>query len=188
MKDVLLFDIGKRKETPPRELERQMRELAGVFTDPLIVHRSPWMDTLPGWLKEQVTTERLLALMQSNRGKEVLTATDAEALAYLYPASLDAPLDRDWSDIYLYLATRVCAAANKAVPEDVRVEKLSDWQTGMLRDLKGWIYRKRKEHRPKERKPEEVEVAARAIVEKKATPIMPVQPDLFEGLSAGASR
>jgi hypothetical protein len=154
----ILFQVGKpdpavkerREAERPKEkrgeAERHMRELAGVFTDPLIVHRSPWMDTLPGWLKDQVTTERLIALMQANRGQGPLTGTDAEALAYLYPASLEAPFDYDWSEIYLYLATKVCTASGgPGGPGGCQGgETLRLAGVHCFGDLKGWIYRKRK--------------------------------------------
>ncbi len=37
-------------------------------------------------------------------GKEI-TSTDSKALAYMYPASLAFPLNHDWTQIYLYLAS-----------------------------------------------------------------------------------
>ena len=69
--------------------------------------------------------------------------TDAEALAYLMPASLETPMDRDWIKIYLYISTRVCSSAGKEVPEDIRVETLSDYLMQELNRLKAWIYQRR---------------------------------------------
>ena len=69
--------------------------------------------------------------------------TDAEALAYLMPASLETPMDRDWIKIYLYISTRVCSSAGKEVPEDIRVETLSDYLMQELNRLKAWIYQQR---------------------------------------------
>lgn len=68
---------------------------------------------------------------------------DAEALAYLMPASLETPMDRDWTKIYLYISTRVCSSAGKEVPEDIRVETLSDYLMQELNRLKAWIYQQR---------------------------------------------
>ena len=67
------------------------------------------------------------------------TGTDAEALAYLMPASLEAPMGRDWTQIYLYVSTKVCLSAGKEVPEDIRVEELSDYLMHELDRLKAWI-------------------------------------------------
>ena len=43
--------------------------------------------------------------MKSRNGAEP-TGTDAEACAYLMTASLTQPMDTDWTQIYLYVATR----------------------------------------------------------------------------------
>ena len=42
--------------------------------------------------------------MKTTKGEQP-TGTDAEACAYLNTASLTAPMDNDWSQIYLYVAT-----------------------------------------------------------------------------------
>jgi hypothetical protein len=62
---------------------------------------------------------------------------------------MEAPLDHGWTEIYLHVTTRVCLASDRHVPEDVRVDKLSSWQASKLRDLKAWIYEKRRARRPK---------------------------------------
>ena len=67
-------------------------------------------------------------------------ATDVEALIYMYPRTLEAPLDRDWTEIYLYLGTKVMGGAmGKDVPEDIKIEKLTEYQERQLNDLKRWI-------------------------------------------------
>jgi hypothetical protein len=81
--------------------------------------------------------------MKALRG-EAMTGTDAEACAYLYTAGLTAPMDHDWSQIYLYVATKTYARHKGGqVPEDIRVETLDDYQTGELKRLKDWLYRQR---------------------------------------------
>ncbi len=151
-----LFALGQLQEAQEpkgkgdREVKRQLDELVGAMADPLIVHSCPWADTIPDWLKAQVKVERLIALMKCH-GNET-TATDAEALAYLMPASLEAPLDHEWTQIYLYLSTKVCEAAGKKIPDDIRTDTLAGWEFSQLADLKQWIYRKRVESRPKEKR------------------------------------
>ena len=66
--------------------------------------------------------------------------TDTKALAYLVPASLETSMDRDWIKIYLYISTRVGSSAGKEVPEDIRVETLSDYLMQELNRLKAWIH------------------------------------------------
>lgn len=118
-------------------------DLVGTFTDPILVFPGGWGDTLPDWLKGAITMERLEMNIRASKGEEA-TGTDAEACAYLYTAGLTAPMDHDWSQIYLYVATKTYSRHKGGeVPEDIRVESLNDYQLGELRRLKGWLYRQR---------------------------------------------
>jgi hypothetical protein len=86
--------------TTEKELEKGISNLVGVFTDPIIVFPGGWGDTLPDWLKNAITLERLAMNVKALKG-EGMTATDAEACAYLYTAALTQPMDHDWGQIYL---------------------------------------------------------------------------------------
>ncbi len=125
-----------------QSIEKGISDIVGVFTDPIISFPSPWNQDIPQWVKDRIILERLIMNMRVLKGEEP-TGTDAEALAYLMPASLEAPMDRDWTEIYLYVSTRVCAATGKEVPEDIRVEELSDYLMQELNRLKAWIYSQR---------------------------------------------
>jgi len=84
-----------------------------------------------------------------------MTATDAEACAYIYTRSLESPMDHDWTKIYLYVAGKVIARArNIQVPEDIKVESLTDDQMRDLQELKGWIYQQRVKYRQEKRRSE----------------------------------
>lgn len=128
-------------------VDRDMGNLVGVFCDPIICHQSPWMDTLPKSLKEQITLDRLIELMLATKEKREPTATDSEALAYLYPASLEAPLGHLWTNIYLYLGTRVIKRQGRKFPEDIALETLDQQEEYELRRLKNWIYETKYRHR-----------------------------------------
>ena len=126
-----------------KELEKGISDIAGVFTDPIIVMPGGWGDTLPDWLKTAITLERLTMNVKSLRG-EGMTGTDAEACAYLYTAGLTAPMDSDWSEIYLYISTQVCRCHKQVdMPPDIAVESISDYRMGRLLDLKRWISNRR---------------------------------------------
>ena len=43
----------------PQTMEKGIPEIVGVFTDPIIVFPGGWGDTLPEWLKNAITLERL---------------------------------------------------------------------------------------------------------------------------------
>ena len=84
--------------------------------------------------------------------------------------------DHDWSQIYLYVATKTYARhKGSQVPEDIRVESLNDYQMGELKRLKDWLYRQRVKVRQErargDRKLERVEAEAQRKAE---------QPELFE--------
>ena len=143
-------------------LDKQIDNLVGALMDPIIVMPGGWGDSLPDWIKGAIQIERLLQLM-----KEEEMATDAEACAYLYTASLTNPIDRDWVQVYLYVAGKV-VSRNKGteIPEDIKVDLLNDYQMGLLRDLKRWIWDRRVKVRQERRRLEKaqarIEAEARA--------------------------
>ncbi|MBU1173533.1 MAG: hypothetical protein KKD44_28530 [Proteobacteria bacterium] len=149
-------------------------DTVGALCDPIIVYESPWMETLPEWIKGEITLQRLALLMvaqkdESQRG----IATNAEALAYMYPLSLERPMGHDWTEIYIYLGTQVMSknmsGRNKDFPEDIAIHSLSDYHMGLLNHLKRWIYerrvRARKDKERAERRGAKEEAKAQVIVE-----------------------
>ena len=40
--------------------DKWIDDLVGAIADPIIVFPGGWMDTLPDWIKPQITLERLL--------------------------------------------------------------------------------------------------------------------------------
>lgn len=156
-------------------IDKGISEIVGVFSDPILVFPGGWGDTLPEWLKGAITMERLEMNMRALKGTE-MTGTDAEACAYLYTASLTAPLDYDWSQIYLYIAARTYKRWGKnEMPADIAVDSISDYQMRELNRLKDWLYRQRSrirlERERSERKQRKEEETARRKAE---------QPVLFE--------
>ena len=130
-----------------KTVEQGISDIVGVFTDPIIVMPGGWGDTLPDWLKQAITLERLTMNVKSLRG-EPMTGTDAEACAYLYTAGLTAPMDGDWSEIYMYISTNVCRRHKQVdMPADIAVVSLSDYRMGRLLDLKRWLFNRRSQIR-----------------------------------------
>ena len=131
-----------------------------VFAAPLIVYPSGWQDTLPDWIKGEVTLQRLIRLMKGDDG----LATDVEALAYMYPRALEAPLDSDWMQIYLYLGTKVMGSRltdkTAEMPADVRVEQLTPSQERDLMELKRWIRERQRKAVAEKRRAEKREAEA----------------------------
>lgn len=151
-------------------MEKQIDALVGALRDPIIVVHGGWGDSLPDWIKTSIPLERLVENMKALKGEEP-TGTDAEVAAYLFTASLTAPMGSDWTQIYLYIATKVyekwrAKDSGVTMPDDVRVDSLDDYRMGLLKELRGWIYRQRvkaREDRGRaERREAREEVAARA--------------------------
>lgn len=154
--------------TTEKQIEKGISEIVGVFTDPILVFPGGWGDTLPEWLKQAITLERLAMNMKALKGEE-MTGTDAEACAYLYTACLTQPMDSDWGQIYLYIASKTYTRWGKhEVPADIRVDSLNDDQSGELKRFKDWLYQKRiqaridRERAERRQQKEEGEVRRRA--------------------------
>ena len=155
--------------------EHGISDIVGCLSDPIIVFPGGWGDTIPEWLKTAITLERMLGKMKSLKG-EVATGTDAEACAYLMTVSLTQPMDTDWTEIYLYVATQTYKRWEKGeMPGDIAVDSISDYQLGELNRLKSWLYRQRIKYRTEndrtERRREKEEAEAQREAE---------QPVLFE--------
>lgn len=134
-------------EKVDKEISDGISNIVGAICDPIIVFPGGWGDSLPEWLKTAITLERLIMNMRVIKGEE-MTGTDAEACAYLFTASLTFPLSSDWTQIYLYIATKVyekqrSKTSGITMPKDIRVDLITDYQMGLLNHLKGWIYRRR---------------------------------------------
>ena len=75
-------------------VEKDISEIVGALTDPILVFPGGWRETLPEWLKTSITLERLVMNMRAIKGEE-MTGTDAEACAYLNIDSLTQPMGHD---------------------------------------------------------------------------------------------
>jgi len=158
-----------------QSVEKGVSDIVGALTDPVIVFPGGWGDTIPEWLKTAITLERMMGNMKVLKGKEP-TGTDAEACAYLMTVSLTQPMDSDWTQIYLYVASQTYKRWEKGeMPADIVVDSISDYQAGELNRLKSWLYNQRVKARQEkdraERRQEREEAKNRREAE---------QPALFE--------
>lgn len=110
---------------------------------PIIVANTSW--PLPENLIKMVKSERmingLISIAHPLSPEE--SVGYAEVVAYLNPATSAAPLNSDVTEIYLYCFTQLMKRQKIEVPKECIVEKLSDYQTEKLNDLKRWIYKSR---------------------------------------------
>jgi hypothetical protein len=165
--------------TTEKQIEKGISEIVGALTDPILVFPGGWGDSLPDWLKSTITLERLAMNMKALKGEE-MTGTDAEACAYLNTASLTQPMDRDWTQIYLHIATKVyekwrTKESGVTMPPDIRVDSISDDQMRDLNRLKEWLYRKRTLVRLDRDRAERRQKREEVVAERKTA-----QPALFD--------
>ena len=90
------------------------RRLVRYMAGPVILHRSPWAETLPAWVIPAIYADRAEQIAQEVReGTIGAFATPLEVMAYLYPATLDAPLAYEWVQVYLYCGQEALAKHGK---------------------------------------------------------------------------
>ncbi|MDD5287492.1 MAG: hypothetical protein PHY28_00020 [Dehalococcoidales bacterium] len=158
-----------------KTVEKGISDIVGCLTDPIIVFPGGWGDTLPDWLKTAITLERMMGNMKELKGEEP-TGTDAEACAYLMTVSLTQPMDSDWTQIYLYVASQTYKRWGKGeMPADIAVESINDYQMQELNRLKSWLYRRRTKARQEMERSER-----RQQKEEEGSQRKTEQPALFE--------
>jgi hypothetical protein len=156
-------------------MEQGISDIVGYLTDPIIVFPGGWGDTLPDWLKTAITLERMIRNMKALKG-EGPTGTDAEACAYLITVSLTQPMDNDWTQIYLYVASQTYKRWEKGeMPSDIVVDSISDYQMRELNRLKTWLYHQRVKARQEKDRAERREKKEEQEAKRKEE-----QPALFE--------
>lgn len=109
----------------------------------LVVADKGWLESAPEWLLKEVETERLVQGFAALLDKSQETVGDAEACLYLYTLGLVQPMTHEYTQIYLYLASRLMQKRGTKVPDDIKVVELSDYEQHELKDLKYQLYVKR---------------------------------------------
>jgi len=132
-------EAERRLKRAERELKRQVKRLAWSLTKPIVVYPGGWHDTIPEWMKAEVTLQRLVQNMKGEEG----VATDIEALIYLYTASFVAPFPESWTNIYVYLTKKCTEARGKKWPKETGNPTLTEHQQDLLQRLKEWIWQQR---------------------------------------------
>ena len=113
------------------------------LTSPIIVFKSAWQDTIPKNILKNIKLSRLLCSMQQ---EEMASLT--EALAYIMPRTFEAPMPTEWVNIYTWLGLQYASQFKNKEQLDAMTEiapgKLSDYEMGLLNNLRRWIYDKRR--------------------------------------------
>ncbi|CAG0987906.1 Chromosome-partitioning protein Spo0J [Planctomycetaceae bacterium] len=127
---------------------------ARYLSGPLIQPRQNTWD-FPERLREIIPLARWIQVLRGLRDEsEKDLATEEEALGYLSCVSLEAPLDRDWADIFMYLGLRVfprwnMLPAGQSAYEAIGLPhpiELNHQQVEDLRHFRRWLREKIEAH------------------------------------------
>mgnify|MGYP000285977009 CR=1 FL=1 len=113
------------------------------LTSPIIVFKSAWQDAIPKDILKNIKISRLLCSMQQ---QEMASLT--ETLAYIMPRTYEAPMPTEWVNIYTWLGLQYAIQFKNDDQLNVIMEiapsKLSEYEMGLLNNLRIWIYDKRR--------------------------------------------
>ncbi|QLG44685.1 hypothetical protein [Costertonia aggregata] len=118
-------------------------DLMDFMTSPIIVYESAWKDSIPEDMMKNVKLSRLLTNLQMEE-----MASHTEALVYMMPRTFEAPLPMEWVNIYTWLglqyAKQFKSKEQLKVVSDIAPKELSDYEKGLLDNLRRWIYDQRR--------------------------------------------
>jgi hypothetical protein len=113
------------------------------LTSPIIVFKSAWQNTIPKDILKNITLSRLLCSMQQ---EEMASLT--ETLAYMMPRTYEAPMSAEWVNIYTWLGLQYAMQFKKSdqlnAMTEIAPNELSEYEMGLLNNLRRWIYDKRR--------------------------------------------
>ena len=134
-----------------RKLDLLFAKLTTAIKPTIVTASLDWGEYLPQWLIERIRIQRFVEHFKELNGEKIKEASDEEAFAYLYTASLVAPLRDEWFRIYMYLGYKIAPERMKEKIAKLNPpEELTDYEKYLLQRLKEYIYRVRR-NRERER-------------------------------------
>lgn len=117
------------------------------LTSPVIVFKSAWQDAVPANVLDKITMIRVLCKMKGER-----MASFTEVVAYMMPRTFEAPMPSEWVNIYTWCGLQHTTMFNNSkqkedmvsAMQEIAPNKLSDYEQGLLKHLRLWIYDKRR--------------------------------------------
>ena len=132
----------------PKSFKKAKSDFVLDFMDllqsPIIVYPSQWQDAVPKHLLNNITMARMLTQM---RGEHMASLT--EVVAYMMPRTFESPMASEWVNIYtwcgLQYATTFLKTGQIKAMEELAPQQLSEYEMGLLKRLRVWIYEKRRQ-------------------------------------------
>jgi len=154
--NVVQLDFGFELEpakTPipnpsPKSFKKAKSDFVLHFMDllqsPIIVYPSQWQDAVPKDLLNNITMARILTRM---RGEHMASLT--EVVAYMMPRTFESPMPSEWVNIYTWCGLQYAKTVKKTgqteAMEEVAPQQLSEYEMGLLKRLRVWIFEKRRQ-------------------------------------------
>jgi hypothetical protein len=80
------------------------------LTGPVVQHRSSWAESTPQWLYGAAIADRVRIILEEHARRVTgWQVGPAELVAVMYPATMDAPMQMEYADIYLWAAAQANA-------------------------------------------------------------------------------
>uniref|UniRef100_UPI004047C1F8 hypothetical protein n=1 Tax=Mariniflexile sp. TaxID=1979402 RepID=UPI004047C1F8 len=113
------------------------------LASPIIVFKSAWQDTIPKDILGRIKLSRLMCSMTQEK-----MASLTETLAYMMPRTYEAPMQTEWVNIYTWIGLQYAIQFKKKdqleAMTEIAPKELSDYEKGLLTNLRKRIYDKRR--------------------------------------------
>ena len=150
---VVQFNFGfeckqiSAKENVVKPTKKDKSDFVFDFMDclasPIIVFKSAWQDTIPKDILGRIKLSRIICSMSKEK-----MASLTETLAYIMPRTYEAPIPTEWVNIYTWLGLQYAKQSKNNGQMEAMTEiapnELSDYEKGLLKNLRVWIYEKRR--------------------------------------------
>lgn len=119
--------------------EKWINKILWALSGPIIVMPGYTDMPIPENVKNRISIERLVCCM---RNEEM--ASDVEAMWYISTASLTAPLDHHWTNIFMWLTREFVLFEGKDLPDFLQEEIVLGqyMEKDELNRLKRWLFKK----------------------------------------------
>ena len=150
---VAQFDFGfeckpisaKEKVVKPTKKDKSdfVFDFMDCLASPITVFKSAWKDTIPKDILGRIKLSRIICSMTEDK-----MASLTETLAYMMPRTYEAPMQTEWANIYTWLGLQYAMQTKSKDELEAMIEmipkELSDYEKGLLKNLRLWIYDKRR--------------------------------------------
>lgn len=147
------FEINPilKEEIKPINIKKAKEDFVFDFMDsltsPIMVFKSAWQGTVPTNVLNKITMSRVLCKMKGER-----MASLTEVVAYMIPRTFESPMSSEWVNIYIWCGlqhTNLFYNSEQkkdmvSAMQEIAPNKLSDYEQGLLKHLRLWIYDKRR--------------------------------------------